>query len=267
MSDQIAGELRVTTFSDGDRLLAEVDVSKIETEAAELSARIDNLEERTKLLFADLTRAKDKLEQVGGDGAVARIEVQRRTVLLEIEDLAQKYLRLKTGALAAENALHLYRDRHRSSMMKRASDAFRHITRGEYSGLAARPEKDKEILIGVPRQGGSKMSDAMSTGTQFQLYLALRLAGYQEFAQVRPSVPFIADDIMETFDEPRSEEVFRLLAKMANIGQVIYLTHHRHLCEIAQTVVPTVRIHEIGVYTPHSPRNTAERLKPSLVLG
>jgi uncharacterized protein YhaN len=267
LSDQIAGELRVTTFSDGDRLLAEVDVSKIETEAAELSARIDNLEERTKLLFADLTRAKDKLEQVGGDGAVARIEVQRRTVLLEIEDLAQKYLRLKTGALAAENALHLYRDRHRSSMMKRASDAFRHITRGEYSGLAARPEKDKESLIGVPRQGGSKMSDAMSTGTQFQLYLALRLAGYQEFAQVRPSVPFIADDIMETFDEPRSEEVFRLLAKMANIGQVIYLTHHRHLCEIAQTVVPTVRIHEIGVYTPHSPRNTAERLKPSLVLG
>lgn len=267
LSDQIAGEVRLPTFDKAEALLAEVDVSKIETEAAELSARIDNLEERTKLLFADLTRAKDKLEQVGGDAAVARIEAQRRTVLLEIEDLAQKYLRLKTGALAAENALHLYRDRHRSSMMKRASDAFRQITRGEYSGLAARPEKDKEILIGVPRQGGSKMSDAMSTGTQFQLYLALRLAGYQEFAQVRPSVPFIADDIMETFDEPRSEEVFRLLSGMANIGQVIYLTHHRHLCEIAQKVVPTVRIHELGVDTPHFPRNATERMKPSLVLG
>ena len=201
LSDQILGELRFTTFNEAEARLAELDASEIETEAAELSARSEDLEERTKLLFADLTRAKDKLEQVGGDAAVARIEVQRRTVLLETEELAQKYLRLKTGALAAENALHLYRDRHRSSMMKRASDAFRQITRGEYSGLAARPEKDKEILIGVPRQGGSKMSDAMSTGTQFQLYLALRLAGYQEFAQVRPSVPFIADDIMETFDE------------------------------------------------------------------
>ena len=58
-------------------------------------------------------------------------------------------------------------------------------------------------------------------------------------------VPFIADDIMETFDEPRSEEVFRLLAEMANIGQVIYLTHYKHLCDIAQKVVPIVRIHEI----------------------
>ncbi|MBB3236825.1 AAA family ATPase [Phyllobacterium endophyticum] len=267
LSDQIVGELRSTTFGAAEELLAQVNVSQIETEAAELSARVDNLEERTKLLFADLTRAKDKVEQVGGDGAVARIELQRRTVLLEIEDLAQKYLRLRTGAMAAENALHLYRDRHRSSMMKRASEAFRRITRGEYSGLAAKPEKDKEILIGVPRQGGSKMSDAMSTGTQFQLYLALRLAGYQEFAQVRPSVPFIADDIMETFDEPRSEEVFRLLAEMAKIGQVIYLTHHRHLCEIAQKVVPTVRIHELGVDTSHSPRNAPERMKPSLVLG
>ncbi|ATU95415.1 AAA family ATPase [Phyllobacterium zundukense] len=267
LSDQIVRELRVTTFGEAEALLAEVNVSEVEMEAAELSDRIDNLEERTKLLFADLTRAKDRLEQVGGDGAVARIELQRRTILLEIEDLAQKYLRLKTGASAAEKALHLYRDRHRSSMMKRASDAFRQITRGEYSGLAAKPEKDKEILIGVPRQGGSKMSDAMSTGTQFQLYLALRLAGYQEFAQVRPSVPFIADDIMETFDEPRSEEVFRLLAEMSKIGQVIYLTHHRHLCEIAQKVVPTVRIHELDVYTPHSPRNATERMKPSLVLG
>ena len=67
---------------------------------------------------------------------------------------------------------------------------------------------------------------------------------YEEFAAARPSVPFIADDIMETFDEPRSEEVFRLFGQMAQVGQVIYLTHHRHLCEIARQVVPAVKIHE-----------------------
>ena len=180
------------------------------------------------------------------DSAVATIEAKRRTIFLEIEDLAQRYLRLKTGQMAAESALHIYRDKHRSSMMNRASDAFRAITRNEYSGLAARPEKNHEVLIGVPKGGGSKLAEDMSTGTQFQLYLALRLAGYHEFAQVRPSVPFIADDIMETFDEPRSEEVFRLFAEMATIGQVIYLTHHRHLCDIARDVLPGVHIHELN---------------------
>jgi uncharacterized protein YhaN len=33
---------------------------------------------------------------------------------------------------------------------------------------------------------------------------------------------------------------------MASAGQVIYLTHHQHLCEIAKAVVPGVTIHELG---------------------
>ena len=76
----------------------------------------------------------------------------------------------------------------------------------------------------------------MSKGTRFQLYLALRVAGYHEFARSRTPVPFIADDIMETFDDYRAEEAFRLLGEMATVGQVIYLTHHQHLCDIAQRI-------------------------------
>jgi uncharacterized protein YhaN len=86
----------------------------------------------------------------------------------------------------------------------------------------------------------------MSRGTRFQLYLALRVAGYYEFAELRRPVPFIADDIIETFDEFRAEEAFRLFGEMTKIGQVIYLTHHRHLCDIAQKVCPTVRLHQLA---------------------
>lgn len=67
----------------------------------------------------------------------------------------------------------------------------------------------------------------------------------RRMAQALARLPFIADDIMETFDEPRSEEVFRLLTEIASIGPVIYLTHHRHLCDMAQKVLPSVRIHEL----------------------
>ena len=59
-------------------------------------------------------------------------------------------------------------------------------------------------------------------------------------------MPFIADDIMETFDDRRSEQAFRLLGNMAEVGQVIYLTHHEHLCEIAKRACPSVAIHQIG---------------------
>jgi uncharacterized protein YhaN len=246
LRQQIIASLRTATYAEAEILLSGIDVEDIERQSIELSARIEDITERTRLLYADMTRAKDKLDAVGGDDAVARIEARRRTVFLEIEDLAIRYLKLRAGTYAAEQALHLYREKHRSSMMTRASEAFRLITGGSYSGLAARPDKDKEILIGVSRDGSSKLADHMSTGTQFQLYLALRLAGYEEFAAVRPSVPFIADDIMESFDNPRSEEVFRLLGEMAGVGQVIYLTHHWHLCEIARNVVPGVKIHQLG---------------------
>jgi len=246
LGQQIASELRAVSVEAALAQLNAIDLGETEREAAEMTARLDDLETLSRQRFADQARASERLQAIGGDDAVARIEAQRRTVLLQIEDRAMDYLRLKTGALMAEKALRAYREKHRSSMMNRASDAFALITRNEYSGLAARPEKDRETLIGLPRLGGSKLASDMSKGTQFQLYLALRLAGYQEFARSRPAVPFIADDIMETFDEPRSEEVFRLLGEMANIGQVIYLTHHRHLCDIARAVVPAARVHELG---------------------
>ncbi len=83
----------------------------------------------------------------------------------------------------------------------------------------------------------------MSKGTRFQLYLALRVAGYREFARLRPPVPFIADDIMETFDNKRTEKALRLLASIGEVGQAIYLTHHPHVCEIARQVYPDVRLH------------------------
>ncbi|MGL5445902.1 MAG: AAA family ATPase [Rhabdaerophilum sp.] len=243
---QIVGDMQLPSLEAAMASLADADLTELQREQAELITRLQYLDGRSKNLFADKARATDRLTAIGGDDAVARLEANRRTLLLEIEDLALRYLRLKSGSLIAEHGIRAYRDKHRSGMMNRASEAFRLITRDEYTGLATRPDKDRETLIGLSRQGGSKLAIEMSKGTRFQLYLALRLAGYEEFATARPSVPFIADDIMETFDEPRSEEVFRLFGQMAEVGQVVYLTHHRHLCEIAAQVLPTVKIHEIA---------------------
>ena len=129
-------------------------------------------------------------------------------------------------------------------MMARASEVFATISRGAYKRLATRPERDSEVLIGIG-ENGSKDAKEMSKGTRFQLYLALRVAGYHEFVQTRRPVPFIADDIMETFDDDRAQETFRLFGEMATEGQVIYFTHHLHLCDIATKTCPGVQIHRL----------------------
>ncbi|RWI16734.1 MAG: hypothetical protein EOQ94_29335 [Mesorhizobium sp.] len=246
LEERLTTELALHDFAQARSLMEGLDIDGLAIEKAEIERRLADLDEAIQQQLVRRTRATDKLDAIGGDSQVARIDAERRTLLLQIEEKAARYIELKLGVMSAAGALRVYRERHRSEMMSQASDAFALITRGQYTGLTTQPAKGSEVLIATQRDGQSKLADALSKGARFQLYLALRLAGYYEFAKLRPAVPFIADDIMETFDHLRSEEVFRLFSEMAKVGQVIYLTHHRHLCEIAKSVVPNVAVHELG---------------------
>ena len=242
---QLINLVDVNTIDAVERLIAELDSHALALELSKLKSEKADFDLRIQELYAAKVKAEDRVDAVGGDDEVARIEEKRRTILLTIEDRAINYVKLRSGILAAEQALRAYREEHRSAMMQRASEAFKMVSRGAYSGLSAQPDKETEILIAIAADGSSKIAKDMSKGTRFQLYLALRMAGYHEFATTRGSVPFIADDIMETFDDFRAEETFRLFADMANVGQVIYFTHHRHLCDIAKSVAPNVKIHNL----------------------
>lgn len=233
-------------LTDAMALLAKIDRDGLDLDIARLATETDQLNQQMQTLFAEYKEASRQTRAVGGDDAVARLAEARETVLLDIAEETRRHLGTRFGIIAVGHALRAYRDSHRSAMMQRASKAFRTLTRGEYRGLDAQPDKDRELLVAIGADGGSKLAQDMSKGTRFQLYLALRVAGYHEFARTRPPVPFVADDIMETFDDDRSAEAFMLLSGMAEVGQVIYLTHHRHLCDIAKSVCPTVRIHQLA---------------------
>ncbi len=242
---KLVESMKARSLEEAVSALENTDSDKLEREIAELKARLKDASGRTNELYLALGRAEDAISAVGGDNAVARLEQQRRTVLLNIEEGSLAYLRTQLGVEAAERALSAYRDEHRSSMMRRASEAFRTISRGAYSRLDAQLTDKGEVLMGIGASGGAKIASEMSKGARFQLYLALRVAGYFEFVDQHGPVPFVADDILETFDDFRAEEAFRLFTEMAGVGQVIYLSHHRHLCEIAREVCPNVTIHEL----------------------
>ncbi|RUM08317.1 AAA family ATPase [Rhizobium chutanense] len=239
-------------IGDVEEKLASVNRQELEDQLALLTPILEDQDRKCHDVFHERSTKQKAVEAIGGDSVAAAIEEQRRTILLEIEERAGRYLELRAGITAAEQALRLYRDRHRSGMMMRASEAFKTISRGAYTGVAAQPGKDGEVLIAVSANGGSKAADELSKGARFQLYLALRVAGYYEFVSNRTPIPFIADDIMETFDDFRAEEAFRLFAEMAGHGQVIYLTHHRHLTEIARKVCPGVRLHDLETIQSNS---------------
>lgn len=245
LDQRVTAACRSETVDAAEAVLTDLDRSQLEAEAATLAARIEGQDRDAHDLHARHIQADRALAAIGGDDAVARLDEERRTVLVELEEKAIRFARLKLGIAAAHQALQIYRDTHRTSMLQRASEAFQTITKGSYSRLATQPSDDKELLVGVPAAGRSKLATDMSTGTRAQLYLALRIAGYHEFSKTRPSLPFIADDILETFDDFRSEEACRLLAEMAKTGQVIVATHHRHLIDIARGMCSAITVHEL----------------------
>ncbi|WDZ77847.1 AAA family ATPase [Ensifer adhaerens] len=241
----IASRLGVAACSEAEALLAELDDATVRLELARLDAALEDSDRDVSELHTDMRGKEKALADVEGGDTVAELDQKRRTLLLDIENRALAYLRLRAGVIAAETALRLFRERHRSAMMRRASETFSRISGGEYSGLSAQSDKGQEFLIANAAGGGSKLAKDLSKGTRFQLYLALRIAGYHEIAAARESLPFIADDIMETFDDRRAGRAFEQMAEMARVGQVIYLTHHEHLCEIARSACPTVTIHRL----------------------
>lgn len=222
-------------------------IDALRAEADTLETEIARLETEAAESHAALRIAENAVAAAGGDDAAARLLEQQRTVLLELQAGAEQYLALRFGIMAAEQALRRYRETHQSAMLQQASQAFASITCGAYRSLSTLPEKQRETLIALPTAGGSKSVTHMSKGTAMQLYLALRIAGYHEFIAQREALPFVADDILETFDDARSAATFRLLHQLSAKGQVIYLTHHEHLCALAHAVCGgDVRIHRIG---------------------
>lgn len=243
-----ASSLRVEIAS-LEQTLADTPQPDTPADPATLRAQIETLRADQALLaqqreqaLAARIEARRALDAVGGDDQLAKIVAERENLLLDTSERARQHLAMRLALTGFDAGLRRYREAHRSTMLRKASDAFAALSGGAYPQLGTQLDGQQEILVAQPRHGGAKFAADLSKGTRFQLYLALRIAGYHELSKSRPSVPFIADDIMETFDDSRAEAAFALLAEMSTTGQVIYLTHHQHLCDIASARCPSVNI-------------------------
>lgn len=245
LADDLCARLHCDTLPAALARLDGLDSDTLTARAETLRRELDLLTTAREEAHTAYRQTEAALDRIGGDGAVARLQEQRQTLLLEIEEGARRHLRRRLGQLAVTAALRRYRDTHRSGMLDRASEAFRRMSQDRYTGLATHPDGQRETLVALAAEGGSKQADQLSDGTRAQLYLALRIAGYHEFVRNSGPVPFIADDIMESFDDARAEAAFALLGEMSRSGQVIYLTHHAHIRDIARRACPGVRIHEL----------------------
>lgn len=244
---QIRETLEVADFNEAKVCLAGLDHEDIKNSLAATKSELERVEWEYDSAIAERSRLQTEHANVTDDDTIAALVERRRTVELEMQETALEYLELHFGHQLAEEAIRRYSEKHRSSMLKATETAFSALTRGAYLKLQTQHESGKEILVALGGANSSKRAEDLSKGTRFQLYLALRAAAYEQMASSGIILPFFCDDVFETFDNTRTHAACALLKRIGRTGQAIYLTHHRHVVEIAKDVCgeDDVRIHEL----------------------
>lgn len=238
--------LGVSTEDKARTLLAELDIPSVQAEQVEKESQLALVTERSKDATEKRVRSEEQLSALTGDGDVAQLVELRSTLELQMSEAALDFIKLSLGHRLAEQAINRYRDKHRSGMMEATETAFAQLTDGKYASLQTQSNGKEETLLALDKEGNAKRADEMSKGTRFQLYLALRAAAYDQLAEQGTCLPFICDDIFETFDENRTRAACRVMERIGQRGQAIYLTHHRHVVELAREVCgDRVQIHEL----------------------
>jgi uncharacterized protein YhaN len=136
-----------------------------------------------------------------------------------------------------------FRRERQAPLLEAASSIFSRLTLGRYSALDVEVEGNKGQLIGVRSDGSTTVpAPRMSDGTADQLYLALRIAAVREAVAAGARLPFVADDLFINYDDERAAAGFKELAELGSVTQVLFLTHHEHLLEIARTAVAPLQV-------------------------
>jgi uncharacterized protein YhaN len=214
-------------------------------EPAEAGVRIRDIEEQ----IARLGKARDELKEEIGSGTaaleaaeadVSAVEAAEDIELAkaEVEDLAKQYMRARLAVAVVRRAMERYRRLHQNPLLERANQLFARFTLGSFVELFVdHDENDGAVLVGRQRDRRLKRVHQMSSGTREQLFLSLRIAAIERYIATAAAVPVIFDDAFLESDDKRSEKIFEVLAEVAEITQVVVLTHRQQLAELGQRVL------------------------------
>lgn len=202
-----------------------------------LDGQLEAVAEERRRLAVELNRAQAERDHIHGGDAAAQAESKRLEALSQLGDVAERYLQVATGHRLLRWAVDRYRERRQGPLLQRASALFAQLTLGGFARLAPDFEHDPPRLDAVRASGERVGIHGLSEGTRDQLFLALRLAALELHIAADRPLPFIADDLFVNFHDQRSRAGLHVLGALARQTQVIFLTHHEHLVEVARECV------------------------------
>ncbi|MFM7263082.1 MAG: ATP-binding protein, partial [Acidimicrobiales bacterium] len=153
----------------------------------------------------------------------------------DIEELVREYVVLAAALESIETVVGEYELRNQGPVIDEAQKLIASVD-PDFGALYIDRSTGAPRLM-VDRSGRRVLVQRLSTGARALVYFALRLAFQTVDAQGRPvSLPLICDDPLVTVDDRRVEPLMRLLQKVSEERQVIFLTCHDRETTIATRI-------------------------------
>jgi uncharacterized protein YhaN len=219
------------------------DPDQLNTELSTLGDRIGALEHRQSEESTHLGQQENELSRLDGSAVAAEAEADTAVITAALIEETEEYLRLEIAKNVLLTCIEEYRQTQADPVLTRAGHLFEKLTLGGFKGLEHDETGDSPTILARRNTGDLLAIDQLSEGTADQLYLALRLASLERYAEENRALPFTVDDIFMTFDDQRTSAALKVLDDMTDRFQTIVWTHHEHLVDLAHTVIPAGRIH------------------------
>lgn len=228
-----------------EKLVATIDIYQLPTQLENYREQIQQLEQQRSDTDRQIGQLQQQLDQMDGSAKAAQSAEEAQSMLAECVELSRRYMQLYLARLTLQTTIENYRKQHQAPLLKRASELFQQLTRGQFYGLGVgyQNQTDQPILLGMRSENTEGIQTiGMSEGTRDQLYFALRLASIEHYLTKNPSLPLILDDILINFDDQRAQSALEILGKLAQKNQILFFTHHIHLVKLAQKIIPSKQL-------------------------
>lgn len=232
-------------------VLAEIeghDISATAARLTEIESTVTDQEAEVETAHAHLLEVSREFDSINGSDVAAQAQQEAEELIARIARHARTYARTRLAGFVVSRVVQAYRERHQGPVLQRAGEIFAKITLGSFSGLITDYEDDKQVLLGQRPDATRVAVAGMSQGARDQLFLSLRISAIEEHLKQREAIPLVIDDLLVQFDDARASATLSVLANLAQQTQVLFFTHHGHLCELATSVLQpgTWQRHDLG---------------------
>lgn len=236
-----AGEAPLEQYLD---TFAHMDKQSRETQLQEHCTELETLDATEQQLTTTLASLGASLQSLTTANRLAELRQQEADLLESMRGMAATWSRHALARQLLDQAKRRFERERQPQVIRTASEIFASITDGRWQGLTASLE-DSSLSV-LPPHGEPVSPEALSRGTQEQMYLSMRMAYIRNHAAHATALPVIMDDILVNFDPERARRTaqafVQLTAASTSTGggghQLLFFTCHPHMADMLQELTP-----------------------------